>query len=354
VDIKSILIFCLPGIGDSLLATPAWRALKAAYPQAHVTAITMFPSAAAILRRCPFIDEVENYDFMNTKVVPALQYIWKLRRRRFDVTILTYPANRLEYNIVARLIGSPIRIGHRYNHVDFVCGNWLNTHTIREDDGLTNIEENLRLIELLTHRRCDDHRLAFHLDPEHTAYAEQWLTERNLNDRLLIGMHAGGSTAKNHINKRYRPESFAEVGRLLTQQSDATILLFGGSEEDALKTQIVEAIGPRAISVQTPNMLTTCAVMARCRHFISNDSALLHIAGALDIPTTAVFGPTNPTWVRIPTAQRTEVTLGLPCQPCFYYSPRHLACRTYGDFRCLRDLPPQKVAQTVMQQLAPK
>jgi hypothetical protein len=70
------------------------------------------------------------------------------------------------------------------------------------------------------------------------------------------------------------------------------------------------------------------------------------------VPSTGIFGPTSATWVRVPNAQREEATLGLPCQPCFYYSPRHVRCQ-FGDFRCLHRLTPDLVAEGVLRSLLP-
>ena len=95
----------------------------------------------------------------------------------------------------------------------------------------------------------------------------------------------------------------------------------------------------------------TWALMARCDHFVANDNALLHIAGALQVPATAIFGPTHASWVRIPGCSRAEVRLGLPCQPCFYYSPRHLHCAS-ASYRCLTALPVETVAGAVCRQFA--
>ena len=42
------------------------------------------------------------------------------------------------------------------------------------------------------------------------------------------------------------------------------------------------------------NLKEAIALISRCALFISNDSGLMHVAGALGIPTVAIFGSTNP------------------------------------------------------------
>lgn len=343
---QRILVFCLPGIGDALLFTPAFRAIKDALPDAHVTALVMFRGTAQILERNPHVDEIVHHDFVGASRWQTLRFVLGLRRRRFDVTILGYPANRFGYNAVAWLIGSPVRIGHRYLHLDLVNGNFLNTRSVREDDSLTNIQENLRLVSLLTRDECTDLRVEFEVMPEMKAYAGQWLEARGLAGQCLIGFHPGGSTFKNHVHKRWPPSSFVELGRRLHTDTGARVLVFGGPEEGPLVTEVARSIGPAALSVTGTDLLETCALMQRCAHFVSNDSALLHLAGAMHVPTTAIFGPTSAEWVRIPGVPRIEVRKGLPCQPCFYYSPRDVQC-AFGDFRCLHELSVDEVARKV-------
>ena len=348
--IKTVLFFCLPGIGDCLLTTPAMGALKTALPEVRISALTMFGGARTLLEHNPDVDEVLHFDFMNESKLKAWRFVMGLRRRRFDATILGYPANRLEYNAIAWLVGSPVRAGHRYNHLDRRCGNWLNNVSVREDDAATNVEENLRLVEAVTGVPSNDTRVELRLAPEHEAFAEAWLKREGLDGRRLVGFHAGGSVDKNHVNKRWPPESFVALGKALVAEAGATIVLLGGPKEAELKERVVSGIGTGAVLAQTGNIMETAALVARCRHFVSNDSALMHVAGALGVPTSGIFGPTSAEWVRVPHAPRTEVRLGLPCQPCFYYSPRHLSCKQ-GDFRCLRDLKAEQVLPSVLKSL---
>lgn len=346
-EVSSILVLCMPGIGDSLFAVPALRAFKRVFPRARLDVLTMFRGAAELLACYPEVDNVVHWDFVRETRLRSLRFALDLRRRRYDVCMLPYPANRLEYNVISVLTGARVRMGHRYNHLDFACGNWLNTVSVREEDSLTNIEENLRLVEAFTGVRSDDNVVTVPLKAEHRQWALECVEESGLKGETLVGFHPGGSVPKNHIHKRWPPEHFAELGRILHRRLRVSILTVGGPDEADLLNRIAESIGGAAKAVQTPTLLHTCALIERCRHFVSNDSALLHLARALDVESTGIFGPTNARWVRMPGHECREVTLGLPCQPCFYYSPRHLKCRE-GDFRCLRDLTPETVAEQVL------
>ena len=221
---------------------------------------------------------------------------------------------------------------------------------MKENEDLSNIEENLRLIELLTGEIALMTPPRVHLQNEHRAYAGAWLREHDLYGGSCIAFHPGGDLRKNHVRKRWSSERFIELGQRLACDTGATILLFGGSEEESLNNKIASAIGEDSHVVMTDDLLEAAAVFERCAHAVTNDTGWMHLAAALGVPTTAIFGPTSPTLVRDPFARRTEVQLGLACQPCFYYSPRHVHCR-YGDFRCLRDLSAETVFATVLENI---
>jgi heptosyltransferase II len=345
-SLQRVLVICLPGIGDTLFFTPALRALRAQVPNLHITALTMIPGARDLLRSNPDVDDVLHFDFPQEGLAKSLRFLRQLRRKRFDAAILSYPSNRLEYNAIALLTGARIRVGHRYNHLDVRCGNWLNTIAVPEDDTLSNVDENLALVEALTRKPSGDTRTWVDPGEDARRRAQEWIRTRGLGTSTLIGFHPGGSTRKNHLNKRWETFKFAELGRKLVEVLDATIVVFGGPEENDVKQRIAYAIGPQCVVESGHQLMDTCAVIERCDYFVSNDSALLHLASALGVPSTGVFGPTSAAWVAAPGFRRRDASLGLDCQPCFHYSPRHLSCR-YGDFRCLQQLSAQTVADVV-------
>lgn len=106
----------------------------------------------------------------------------------------------------------------------------------------------------------------------------------------------------------------AEAGRLIAEQAPGTIDLCG-------RTRLEDAVD----------------LLAAASGCISNDSGLMHVAAALDVPLVALFGSTSPehTPPLSPAAQ--VLRLGLDCAPCFQRT-----C-PLGHHRCLRDISPAQV-----------
>ena len=78
-------------------------------------------------------------------------------------------------------------------------------------------------------------------------------------------------------------------------------------------------------------------VLKACRGFVGNDSGLMHLAGALGVPTVGIFGSSNPEWTAPGGPWTATVNArGYPCRPCYR--------RTCNQPRfCLRDVDPAEV-----------
>jgi ADP-heptose:LPS heptosyltransferase len=72
----------------------------------------------------------------------------------------------------------------------------------------------------------------------------------------------------------------------------------------------------------------TAALLEQCTLYVGNDSGLSHVAGALGIPTVAVFGPTDPdVWAplgRAVAAVRAPEGTGWPTPEAVLEAARHL------------------------------
>ena len=52
------------------------------------------------------------------------------------------------------------------------------------------------------------------------------------------------------------------------------------------------------VIIEKMDIHNVAQLISMCHIFISSDSGLMHIASAMGVPTVAVFGPTNPVFVR--------------------------------------------------------
>ena len=99
------------------------------------------------------------------------------------------------------------------------------------------------------------------------------------------------------------------------------------------------------------SLLGSAALLSRVRALVTNDSAPLHLASAMNTPTIALFGPTIPAFGFGPLATTREIVQqeSLPCRPCHAHGPQ--AC-PLGHWKCMRDTTAKLVSARLRQTLA--
>ena len=352
---EKILIIALPGIGDALLATPMITLLRRSKPDARIEVLVMFQATRDLFLTNPNIDKVHYYDFIKTNVVESFLFLTHLRRESFDISINIYPQNRREYNIFAIILGAKKRLGIRYLRRDWQNMSWLCTDTVNENDQYHCVEENIRILSLLGIKPTMNEetlpRLELLFTQVHISFAADWLIEHQIRpEQMLIGIHAGTALFKNHIMRRWTPDKFAILAKRLKDELGATILLFGGPDDVQANEIILQTAADSVIEVKTKSIMDSIAVMKKLSLFVSNDSALMHIAGAIALPTIAIFGPTNETYVHPWKTQYEVVRTDIECRPCFHYSPKPLICYRSDPaehFMCIRDIEVEQVFDAV-------
>jgi heptosyltransferase-2 len=71
------------------------------------------------------------------------------------------------------------------------------------------------------------------------------------------------------------------------------------------------------------------SIIDRCHLFVTNDSGLMHVAGALNIPLVAIFGSTNPVTTAPCGSKSHIVRVPMDCSPCLKPScPEDHRCMT--------------------------
>ena len=270
-----ILIVSTTGLGDSLWGTPAVKALRKKYPQGHIGLLTS-PIGKQIFRNNPNLDEI--FVIKDPALFSLLKLLPSLRKRQFDTAYIFHISQRPILPIIS--LAGPSRI--------------IGTEGINKglDHLLTSRIKHTHLHEIERRLKIVDCKNA-------PAKMELFLTEKENNAAfdhlveapLLIGIHPG---AKDKF-KQWNPKHFIELGRKLSQEKDATILITGDSSESILAEEVAKHI-PKAISIAGKlSVCTLAALIEKLDLFITNDTGPMHLAFAMGTPTFALFSPTDPT-----------------------------------------------------------
>ena len=128
-----------------------------------------------------------------------------------------------------------------------------------------------------------------------------------------------GPTA-NWRGKIWRGKRFVELIERLTRGDarpdailpHARVAVLGGPGEASAAAAVLDSVpADRRINlVGTEDLPTVAACLKRCALFVGNDSGLMHMAAAAEIPTVGLFGPSRPEnyrpWGDLAVAVRTE------------------------------------------------
>lgn len=318
-------------LGDAILTTPLIAELATRGPVDVVTT----PAAAPVLANNPAIRSVIPFDKRGADAGPL--GLWRFSRslatRGYDAAYLAQGSHRS--GALARMAGIRERVGF-----DSSSGRFWYTRRVRHDRGQHHAE---RLWRLAAGNEVQAPTLRPSLYPGDT--------ERAAVDALLRDLPRDGATlvalAPGSIWGTKRWPHFPELAARIAPLH--RIVVLGSAADSPIAAAIASSAGESRVTDATGrlSLLASAELLSRCAALVTNDSAPLHLASAMDTPTVAIFGPTVPAFGFGPLATR-RTTVGLDdlsCRPCDAHGPQQCPL---GHWRCMRDLPVQRVMDTVV------
>jgi len=142
------------------------------------------------------------------------------------------------------------------------------------------------------------------------------LAHSNIDGDARIVAFAPGA-AYGHA-KRWPPPRVAQVIERVERERGATCVLVGAAGDRDAGREIESALpaGVRVVNlIGRTDLRQLIGVLARCAAFVSNDSGAMHLAAALGVPVTAIFGPTDER-VTSPLGDHDVLVHEVFCRPC--------------------------------------
>jgi heptosyltransferase-3 len=264
----SFLVINVSRIGDTLLVTPAIRAVARAHPGAAITFIG-HPKRCEVLRHLPFVSAVRGM----TKNRAWLLGHWG--RPRYDVAIV--------YGFDLELVKYALRVAARvvaFRQQDPAINARL--HRAVEPPPFQSMHS-ARVPLLLTRAlgiESDGHRLAYAVSAREQAWAQSFLEQQLPADKHpLIGLQVASFPTK-----AYRDWPLRHFAAL------ANVLLLGGKEELTKIRELENTLGDHATVVAGKlSLRQTAALMQRLDLYVGVDTGPTHLAGAVGVPMVALY-----------------------------------------------------------------
>jgi lipopolysaccharide heptosyltransferase II len=171
-------------------------------------------------------------------------------------------------------------------------------------------------------------------------------------DRPLVGIAPGAAFG---FAKQWHGDRYGEVANALVSELGATCVLLGRDDDRDAGRRVQSALRPESAPhvinlIGRTDLPTLMGVLARCRVLIANDSGALHLAGAIGIAVTGIYGPTDERYSYALSCRENagELVASLShdvfCRPCFLRE-----CPI--DHRCMTRISSEVVFGTVRRQL---
>lgn len=292
---KSIFILRNNDIGDVLVITPLFEALKRQFPDAHIVAGVGDWNVETV-KLNPYISEIlpvnapwYNKFIPNQRLSDALNYIafssesQELAKRRFDIGIDVLGS--YFGSLLMMRAGIPYRLGVR----GYAGGHTAVQKYVEYNEYEHVGRSSLRFAEMLGATKLPECRPQIFLSAsELEAGARQWSCKAGEANRqakrILIG--PGGGFAE----KCWPLENYANLVKMLTEIGNLEVIIVGGKQDREAASQLV-AISPLVKSLAGDLALReSFALVAAADLVICNSSMLMHAAAAFSIPVVVLLG----------------------------------------------------------------
>lgn len=342
---KKILVMKLGALGDIILAVPSLRMIRKKFPQARLS-LMVDSRYAAVVRGCPYLDEVLPFDR-----VKAGSWIWlarfakRLRREAFDCSVDFQNTKRTHF--LAFLAGVPDRYGFRRG----IFGRLLNHPDLNFMKSDSPVRHQFRILSHLGINSLDE-RLELWPDPDSEDVLNRRMAESELKPNgRLVGLAIGSSSR--WPTKRWPLHYFRSLSERLVKELHCQIVLIGSAEDRPLAEEFLSKTAGSSLSphscldwVGRTTLPELVALVKQLQILVTGDTAPLHIAGALGIKTLALFGPTDPNRHLPPVKNVTLFVRRLPCQPCYKG-----VCHYSETLACLKRIGPDEVFEAIRKHL---
>lgn len=314
---EAILIRGVNWIGDAVMTLPAIRAIRKAFPEAHIDLLVK-PGVAPVFEHVPCVSHVLTFGEQDTGVRGRLRLGLRLRKQHYTLAILLQ--NAFGAAVVSLLAGIPKRIGY-----DRDGRGMLLTHPIpftNEDRSMHHVDYYLNLLRQAGLHA--EYERPFLSVPIH----ERERARKKLSSlaRPILGINPGATYGS---AKRWFPDRFAEVANWFIAATGGSIVIFGGKNEEDIALEIDEDVPANKLCLAGHTSLQDLiALIAECDLFLTNDSGPMHLAYAVGTPLVAIFGSTSPELTGPVGEGHRVVRRKLDCTPCFDRTCRkkHMKC----------------------------
>lgn len=302
---KKILIIQTAFIGDVILATSFIEQVKKTFPEEKSIDFLLRGGNEGLLEHNPHIRKIYVWDKKNSKTLSLFRIIKDVRKEKYD--IIFNIQRFFSTGLICLLSGARFKVGFDKNPLSFTYHRKIK-HMIPDfSNGMLyhEVDRNAKLLMPFTKTLLERERPNLYLD------AVEETTDKN--NYVVIAPASVWPT------KKWARHKWTELSKRLIKQG-LNVFIIGGPDDFDYCDKIVQNINSDKIQnlCGKVSLIQSALLMRNAKRVIVNDSAPLHLASAMNAPTTAIFCSTIPEFGYGPLAEDSVVIDAgeMSCRPC--------------------------------------
>jgi heptosyltransferase-2 len=330
-----ILVIAPNWIGDAVMSQPLLAAIKVSYPNAAIDVLAT-PWVAPVYRACSEVAELIEADFRHGQLQWGMRRALAAQIKKSEYASCFVLPNSFKSALIPWMANIPVRIGYQGELRRFLLteikASSLKTQRIPMVEHYVN---------LCTPSRNSDVTMRVpQLVPTPSALeaARGRLQAAGIQTDTFVVLCPG---AEYGPSKRWPAAHFAALAQsILKAKPTASVVLLGSPSDRAIGDAIVSATASEGRIFNwcgETSLDEAIAIIGICSNMVSNDSGLMHIGAALQVPQVAIFGSSDPNHTPPNSAKAIIISLHLPCSPC------HQRECPLGHLNCLNQISADQV-----------
>lgn len=349
-ETRTILVVQTGKIGDFVCTTPLFRALRSAFPKAHIV-LALHPVNAKLAAELPYFDqllEIPSGSLSGWR--NKWQWINQVKGLRPDLAVCC--SGGLAWPFILSLSGIPQRLGVSPNFMGrstrFAQRLWT-ARVVHQGDQLIGLTY-ARLLTCLGIAQLDPAKVVRASAAAPPKVADFLAGAGYPAAHTLVGV---AISAANKLKELGQPLLAGVCRKMLTANPALSIVLLGGPGDQPLaaalmaeldSTRVIDSCGAFALD-EVP------ALLQRLDVFVGVDSGLTYMADSLAVPLVSLAGPCNMQETRPLNENVIILQEKLPCVPCAHIFKAPYSCHL-GTRACIVQVKAETIADAALRLLA--